>query len=177
MIWRKTKEFDQISVSDEGQVRNDLNGFIYKSTINKFGYCVITGPDRRQYRIHRLVAMAFQDICGLYCDNMVIDHINGIKSDNRACNLRWTTQKGNMNNPITVKKLSESKKGDNNPMKRKDVSMKSALWKVGRHLSDEHRKKISDSNKGKVRNEQTKRLLSINASKRKRNNKGQFDYA
>ena len=35
---------------------------------------------------------------------------------------------------------------------------------------------ISDSNKGKVRNEHTRMLMRINASKRNRNNRGQFDY-
>ena len=97
MIWRKTKEFESISVSDDGQVRNDITGRIYKPTINKQGYCVITGPDRKQYKIHRLVAMAFQAICGSYCDNMVIDHLNTVRSDNRASNLMWVTIKGNMN--------------------------------------------------------------------------------
>ena len=173
-IWRKTKEFDNISVSNEGQVRNDITGYIYKPTINKQGYTVITGPDRKQYKIHRLVAMAFQDVCGTYYNGYVVDHINTIRTDNRVCNLRWTTVKGNAGNPITRKKKSLSKIGDQNPMKRKEVSEMVRIKMIGRHLSDEHKKKISDSNKGKVKSEQTKKLLSINAYNRNRNNKGQF---
>ena len=34
-----------------------------------------------------------------------------IKTDNRATNLRWATKTDNMNNPLTRKKISESKKG------------------------------------------------------------------
>jgi len=44
-------------------------------------------------RIHRLVATAFverQDV------GTVVNHINGIKSDNTAKNLEWLTQKENM---------------------------------------------------------------------------------
>ena len=175
--WRKTKEFENISVSDEGQVRNDLTGFIYKPTINRQGYCVITGPDRKQYKIHRLVAMAFQDICGLYCDMMVIDHINTVKTDNRACNLRWVTVGGNMNNPITKQKISDSKKGDLNPMKRKDVALKSAQSKIGRKMSEDQKRNISLKLKGRAFTDDHKRKISDASKSRHRNNKGQFSYA
>ena len=176
MIWRKTKEFESISVSDDGQVRNDITGRIYKPTINKQGYCVITGPDRKQYKIHRLVAMAFQDICGSYCDNMVIDHLNTVRTDNRASNLMWVTIKGNMNNPITKLKLSDSKKGDKNPMKRKEVALKSAESNRGKHLTDEHKIKISSKLKGRKVSIETKMKMSESSKLRSRNNKGQFIY-
>lgn len=38
-----------------------------------------------------------------------VDHIDGNKSNNRVDNLRWTDRKGNMNNPITINKLAETK--------------------------------------------------------------------
>ena len=41
--------------------------------------------------------------------------INAIKDDNRAVNLHWVTKTGNMNNPLTRKKISESKKGTPQP--------------------------------------------------------------
>ena len=42
--------------------------------------------------IHRLIAKEF--VNG-YFDGAVVNHINGIKDDNRPCNLEWTTQKRN----------------------------------------------------------------------------------
>lgn len=175
-LWKKIDLFEHILISSNGRIMNELSGFIYKPTLNKQGYYVWTGPDRKQYKIHRLVGYAFQEICGKYQEGLQIDHINTIKTDNRATNLRWVTIKENQNNPLTRKKKSICKIGDLNPMKMKDVSMKSALWKVGRHLSDEHKKKISEANKGKFVSDETRHLLSINSYKRKRNNKGRFDY-
>ena len=56
-----------------------------------------------------------------------IDHIDGNKQNNDASNLRWCTQSMNINNPITLKRISESKK----------------LYK----FTDEHKKNIALSNK------------------------------
>lgn len=58
--------------------------------------------------IHRIVAEVF-------CDNPnnynCVDHINGNSFDNRAENLRWCSNKQNSNNPVTKKRMSDSKRG------------------------------------------------------------------
>lgn len=48
-----------------------------------------------------------------------VDHINTIRDDDRACNLRWVTYKENAHNPLTMKKYL----GRKNPQlgKRKPV--------------------------------------------------------
>jgi hypothetical protein len=74
---------------------------IHPLGISRYGY-YRTGlskngkGDRRL--VHRLVAEAFipkED------GKDFIDHINGIKTDNRVENLRWVTPKENSNNPAT----------------------------------------------------------------------------
>ena len=61
----------------------------------------------KPYYIHRLIAEAF--IPNPH-NKPMIDHINTDRTDNRVSNLRWCTQKENMNNPITVKNNSHNEK-------------------------------------------------------------------
>lgn len=77
--------------------------------------------------IHRLVWETFKYEIP---DGMVIDHINTIKDDNHLENLRCVSQKENLHNPITIKRMKEAQKG--------------------KTMSKEAREKISSSLKGKA---------------------------
>ena len=81
--------------------------------IHSYTYvCLYKNKKYKRKAIHRLVALAFIPNPSNKPD---IDHINAIKDDNRAVNLHWVTKTGNMNNPLTRKKISESKKGTPQP--------------------------------------------------------------
>lgn len=60
---------------------------------------------RKRFYIHRLVWEAFN--CPIP-DGYEIDHINGIRDDNRLVNLRVVTSKENSNNPITRERYLEA---------------------------------------------------------------------
>ena len=57
--------------------------------------------------VHRAVAMAFPEICGQWFEGATVDHLNGIKTDNRAENLRVCTMSENQRNPVTWDKKIE----------------------------------------------------------------------
>jgi len=70
---------------------------------------------RKSFKVHRLVAKAF---IARIDGKDYVDHINGIPSDCRVCNLRWCTHKENMNFPLAKakrEKYNKNHRGINNP--------------------------------------------------------------
>lgn len=93
MTWKKVEGFPDYRVSDGGQVkgRNGLlkgriSGSYVKVTLYRSGVACQTW-------VHRLVAIAF---VGGYKPGLEVDHLNGVKDDNRACNLQWVTHGENL---------------------------------------------------------------------------------
>lgn len=95
-------------VDYEGNVYSNKNGnFIkLKPMISSYGYPIISIKGKK-VKVHRLVAETF--IPNPF-NKPCIDHINTIKTDNRALNLRWCTHKENANNPLTLLHNKESQR-------------------------------------------------------------------
>ena len=101
-IWKDVKGYQDYQVSDFGRVKSFKRGAerILKSSPDTNGYlCVGLSLTKDSYtkkeRIHQLVAESFfgHVRCG---HNLVIDHINNIKSDNRVENLQIVTNRYNV---------------------------------------------------------------------------------
>lgn len=67
----------------------------------------------KNYKIHRLICEAFHGPAPK--DKPVVIHINENALDNRPENLRWGTQKENMNMPNFIE-YCKSRTGDNSPL-------------------------------------------------------------
>lgn len=120
-IWKDIKEYEGFyQVSNKGNVRSVTRivrkwdgkkihkGRILKGSMSNGGYVTVILSKRNHkkgFHVHQLVARHFLEMR----DGVEsIDHINGNPSDNRVDNLRWATQKENMNNPITLERVRKS---------------------------------------------------------------------
>ena len=112
-IWKDIRGFEGLyQVSNMGRVRSldrtlpDKNGrlrhkkgMILKDCLNKErGYYRVSLSDGQRnfshFEVHRLVALHFVEG---YKPGLVVNHINEIKTDNRAENLEWCTYQYNLN--------------------------------------------------------------------------------
>ena len=81
-------------------------GVVIKPSVSNSGYLFVAlrnNNTRRNFYVHRLVASAFISNPN---NEKEIDHINGVKTDNRAENLRWCSRSGNLTNPLCVARRS-----------------------------------------------------------------------
>ena len=112
---RRYKEFFSIPYSDKDKtIYKTSNGFYYyvtkegevwntetmtkvKGSIASSDYRHVTLGSGHDVKVHRLVAQHFvpkpKDLSE---ENLVVNHLDGNKLNNRWDNLEWTTQKGNM---------------------------------------------------------------------------------
>ena len=86
---------------------------IMRAGLNSNGYSVLTLCNKgvkKSFGIHRLIAMHFLDVPDDE-DNLVVDHINRKKTDNRVENLRWSTYSENNTNKDVYGTISHLRTG------------------------------------------------------------------
>ena len=102
-VWRDIEGYEGLyQVSDQGRVKSlgrkwRKSERILNPVVRHDGYVVVglySGGKPKTFKVHRLVCEAFHE----NPDNKPqVNHINEIKTDNRACNLEWCTAEENTN--------------------------------------------------------------------------------
>lgn len=106
MAWVEYKNSGYF-VSENGEIKNKKGRILSPQIRNKYRFINLSGC---QLSIHRIVAECFiQKIVGYD----YVNHINGIKTDNRACNLEWCNRSQNQKHAYRTG-LQKPKKSFNN---------------------------------------------------------------
>ena len=114
-LWFNIPEHENYQASSNGRIRNK-KGKILKFGKNNKGY-YICALDNKSYLVHRLIAKTYVPNLN---DYKIVNHINGIKIDNRIENLEWTTQKDNVQK-AWKQKLCENVRESAYKTKRKTI--------------------------------------------------------
>ena len=110
-FWKTVKDYENYSVSSFGRVKNDKFNRIMKPCKNAGGYYKVglyKNGKRKPHLINRLVAIAF---LSNHDNKPMVDHIDGIKTNNNILNLRWASSSQNAFNQGKPKTNTSGFKG------------------------------------------------------------------
>ena len=142
--WKPVSIAPQLEVSNQGEIRDGITKVLIGFD-NGNGYKRVIIKGKKHY-VHRLVACAFIP----NPDNKPqINHIDGNKSNNRVDNLEWCT---NSENQLHAYRVLGRKIPD---------SIKQYQFKKGHGATDEVRKKLSESSRGRFLREKSPNARAI----------------
>ena len=132
-IWKTLPGHPSYEVSDQGRIKSlrDRSSFLAgirsASVPDADGY-EIASIECKQYKVHRLVLLAFVGPCpvGMQCA-----HLNGIPWDNRLINLKWVSMEENQGHRVAHGTDIRGEKNGFSKLSNGKVRMIRAMWASG----------------------------------------------
>lgn len=132
-IWKKIDGFSSYEISNYGEIKtynwkNKGCERIMKPALDGAGYfrTMLKRDSDGKFctvKVHRLVAYAFLDLVE---SKNIVNHINGIRNDNRVINLEWCTHSENLKHSFKIG-LSDNKGSKNPAAKLTEIQAKEIL--------------------------------------------------
>ena len=109
--WKPVFGFEGFySVSNYGRIFSHITNKILKDRIDKKGYNNVCLKGRKFFKVSHIVARSFPEICGEWFEGAEVDHLNGVRNDNRPENLKICTHTENIRNPLTIERFKKREK-------------------------------------------------------------------
>lgn len=128
-VWRDVAGYEGLyEVSSRGRVRGLKRGNVLKPALSG-GYLFVVlckEGKRKDVYVHRLVATAF---CPRDTEDTEVNHLNEIKTDNRADNLEWCTRLENIQHGTGIARHAEKQMNDHRSKPVRQLSLTGELVK------------------------------------------------
>lgn len=136
--WKQIRNFSMYEVSDAGRIRSNLMGYSHLlKPAYRNGYAFVTLHNERKPHAENIHVLVLEAFIGPRPKDLVSNHKDGVKRNNKLTNLEWTTQSKNVKHAYKMGLLKApgwrcSGPGERNPhhkLKNGEVWLiKKLLW-------------------------------------------------